>query len=36
MGHFLGFLVHRKGIEVDRNKAKAILEAAPPKNKLEL
>lgn len=34
--HFLSFLVHRKWIEVDRNKAKAILEVAPPKNKLEL
>ena len=35
-GHFLGFLVHNKGIEVDANKAKAILEARPPTNKKEL
>ena len=34
--HFLGFLVHNKGIEVDANKAKAILEARPPTNKKEL
>lgn len=30
------FLVHRKGIEVDQNKAKAVLEAAPLANKNEL
>ena len=35
-GHFLGFLVHNKGIEVNANKAKAILEARPPTNKKEL
>ena len=34
-GNFLGFLVHR-GIEVDKNKAKAILQAKPPSNKKEL
>ena len=33
---FLGFLVHKKGIEVDKNKAKAILEEKPPTNKKEL
>lgn len=26
-GNFLGFLVHQRGIEVDKNKTKAILEA---------
>lgn len=35
-GNFLGFLVHRKGIEVDKNKARAIINASPPKNKKEL
>ncbi|CAL2259881.1 unnamed protein product [Prunus armeniaca] len=34
--NFLGFLVHQKGIEIDRNKAKSIIEALPPKNKKEL
>ncbi|XP_028094704.1 uncharacterized protein LOC114294752 [Camellia sinensis] len=34
--NFLGFLVHHKGIEVDANKAKAILGARPPANKKEL
>ena len=32
VGNFLGFLMHKKGIEVDKNKAKAVLEASPPKN----
>ncbi|CAL2257734.1 unnamed protein product [Prunus armeniaca] len=32
-GNFLGFLVHQKGIEIDKNKAKAIIDAPPPKNK---
>ena len=27
------FLVHHQGIQVDKNKAKVILEARPPKNK---
>ena len=35
-GHFLGFLVHHRGIELDNNKAKAIIEARPPRNKKEL
>lgn len=35
-GKFLGFLIHKKGIEIDKNKAKAILEAEPPKTKKEL
>ncbi|XP_028118784.1 uncharacterized protein LOC114316317 [Camellia sinensis] len=35
-GNFLDFLVHHKGIEVDANKAKAILGARPPANKKEL
>ena len=34
--NFLGFLVHHQGIEVDRNKAKVVLEATPPQNKKEL
>jgi hypothetical protein len=33
---FLGFFVHNRGIEVDKNKAKAILQAKPPSNKKEL
>ena len=35
-GNFLGFLVHSQGIEVDKNKMKAVLEARPPGNKKEL
>ena len=35
-GNFLGFLVHNKGIEIDQNKAKAIMQAKPPSNKKEL
>ncbi|KAI5350352.1 hypothetical protein L3X38_003243 [Prunus dulcis] len=35
-GNFLGFLVHQRGIEVDKNKAKSIMEALPPRNKKEL
>uniref|UniRef100_A0A803MNB4 Reverse transcriptase domain-containing protein n=1 Tax=Chenopodium quinoa TaxID=63459 RepID=A0A803MNB4_CHEQI len=34
--NFLGFLVHKNSIEVDQNKAKAVLEASPPANKKEL
>jgi hypothetical protein len=36
VGNFLGFLVHNRGIEVDKNKTKAILQAKPPSNKKEL
>ncbi|XP_059664235.1 uncharacterized protein LOC132310008 [Cornus florida] len=32
-GNFLGFLVHKRGIEVDQNKAKAIMNAMAPTNK---
>lgn len=32
-GNFLGFLVHQRGIEVDKNKAKSIRDASPPRNK---
>ncbi|CAL8992805.1 unnamed protein product [Prunus brigantina] len=35
-GNFLGFLVHQRGIEIDKNKAKFIIEALPPRNKKEL
>ena len=35
-GNFLEFLVHNQGIEVDKNKAKAILQAKLPSNKKEL
>jgi hypothetical protein len=34
--NFLGFLVHNRGIEIDKNKAKAIMQAKPPTNKKEL
>ncbi|KAK9943091.1 hypothetical protein M0R45_008712 [Rubus argutus] len=34
--NFLGFLVHQLGIEVDKNKAKSIIDAPPPTNKTEL
>ena len=32
-GNFLGFLVHHRGIEVDTNKARAIIDAPPPTTK---
>ncbi|XP_020235572.1 uncharacterized protein LOC109815302 [Cajanus cajan] len=35
-GEFLGFVIHQKGIEVNRNKTKAIMETKPPSNKKEL
>jgi len=35
-GEFLGFVIHQKGIEVDKNKAKAILETSPSKNRKKL
>ena len=34
--NFLGILVHNRGIEIDQNKAKAIMQAKPPSNKKEL
>ena len=34
--NFLGFLVHQRGIESDKNKANSIIEALPPWNKKEL
>ncbi|XP_043710581.1 uncharacterized protein LOC122659543 [Telopea speciosissima] len=33
IGNFLGFLIHQKGIEVDRNKTKAIMQTLAPQNK---
>jgi len=33
---FLGFVVHKKGIEINQNKTKAILETKPPSSKKEL
>ncbi|CAN6698561.1 unnamed protein product [Malus baccata var. baccata] len=35
-GNFLGFLVHQRGVEVDKNKSRAILESLPPTNKIQL
>ena len=35
-GNFLGFMVHQRGMEVDQNKAKAIISAKAPQNKKEL
>ncbi|CAN6686524.1 unnamed protein product [Malus baccata var. baccata] len=35
-GNFLGFLVHQRGVEVDKNKSRAILESPPPINKVQL
>ena len=32
-GNFLGFLIHKKGIEVNKNKTKAIIEAKAPSSK---
>ena len=36
LGNFLGFLVHQRGVEVDQNKAKAIISAKAPQNKKEI
>ena len=33
---FLGFLVHQRGVEMDQNRAKAIISAKAPQNKKEL
>ena len=35
-GDFFGFVVHKKGIEINENKTKAILETKPPSAKKEL
>ncbi|GKV01311.1 hypothetical protein SLEP1_g13872 [Rubroshorea leprosula] len=35
-GNFLGYLVHERGLEVDKNKASIVIEAKPPQNKKEL
>ncbi|XP_057432273.1 uncharacterized protein LOC130725026 [Lotus japonicus] len=35
-GDFLGFVVHKKGIEINKNKAKAILDTSPPTSKKQL
>jgi hypothetical protein len=35
-GEFLGFLVHERGIEVGQKSMKAIDEAVPPTNKIQL
>ncbi|CAL2240300.1 unnamed protein product [Prunus armeniaca] len=35
-GNFLRFLVHQRGVEINKNKAKSIIEALPPRNKKEL
>ena len=35
-GNILSFLVHQRGIEVDKNKSKVIQAAQPPRNKKEL
>ncbi|XP_059635764.1 uncharacterized protein LOC132277942 [Cornus florida] len=35
-GNFLGFLVHQSSIEIDRNKAKAIIDASAPRSKKQL
>ncbi|KAK2455906.1 hypothetical protein QL285_003321 [Trifolium repens] len=35
-GDFLGFVVHNKGIEINQNKTKAILETKPPSTKKQL
>ena len=34
--NFMGFIMHKKGIAIDQNKAKAIVEASPPTNKKQL
>ena len=35
-GNFLGYVVHKKGIQIDQNKAKVIIEAKPPSSKKKL
>ncbi|KAM1720612.1 hypothetical protein ACFX12_022252 [Malus domestica] len=34
--NFLGFLVHQRGVEVDKNKSRAIMESPSPTNKVQL
>ena len=36
LGNFLGFMVHKRGIEIGQNSMKAIDEAVPPTDKIEL
>lgn len=36
VGNFLGFLVHHRRIEINQNKAKAIIQSQPPSTKKEL
>ncbi|MCO6517315.1 MAG: RNA-directed DNA polymerase, partial [Snodgrassella sp.] len=35
-GNFLGFLVHHRGIEIDENKARAIINMPAPRTKKQL
>ncbi|KAM1945883.1 hypothetical protein ACFX13_000814 [Malus domestica] len=35
-GNLLGFLVHQRGVEVDKNKSWAIMESPSPTNKVQL
>ncbi|XP_070681725.1 uncharacterized protein [Malus domestica] len=35
-GNFLGFLVHQRGVEVDKNKSRAIMGSPSPTNKVQL
>lgn len=35
-GNFMGFLVHQKGVEVDKNKVKVTTEVQPLRNKKEI
>ncbi|CAN6560039.1 unnamed protein product [Malus baccata var. baccata] len=35
-GNFLGFLVHQRGVEVDKNKERPIMESPSPTNKVQL
>ena len=34
--NFLGFLVYKKGIQIDTNKAQAVIQTKPPSTKKEL
>lgn len=35
-GDFLGFIIHKKGIEINQNKTKSIMETRPPSTKKKL